>query len=389
MNNKIDSENNYLDSKTEKKTRILIVDDQKPLLRLISRLFENDETDVVCCENAQDAIDAIQKSMEEFDLAILDVMMPGMSGYELCRKLRQTYSLYELPVVFITANVETEQLMEGFDAGANDFIRKPFESRELIARCDALIRMKKLTKANELLQSAIDMKNQFIQMNIHDLKNPLTSILLNSEMLQNEILAKSDAQFNIKIIYESATNMIRMIDQVLEMSKIELGKISIQNTQTNLLDLINNVISSNSLQAERKNQKLLIETDSALTDDFIIYADPEKSFRIFDNVINNAIKYSPKSKDIIVRLSSSSKNSRKTVITEVRDQGPGLDNDEKYAIFDKFSSKPNRPTDGESSSGLGLSITKELVSLQKGLIWVESERGKGSSFFIELSKDNE
>lgn len=386
MENKNITKPIQINGKEVDKTQILVVDDQKPLLRLIKRYFSDFNYEIFTAGHGEEAVDILENKDINFDLVILDIMMPVMNGYEVCRRIREKYSIFELPVMFITAKNELEDLIEGFDAGGNDFLKKPFESSELLARANTLIKLKKITESNNVLQDAIRLKNQFLHMNIHDLKNPLTSILINAEMIRNNFDEDSDEGFSLNLINESANKMKKLIDQILEISRIESGKITIQKDKINIAEVLQEVIYINQGLANKKEQLIKFDRETAKT--LFIYADWEKAHRIFDNIVGNAIKYCPKNSEINIFPRQSNRNDKNTVIVEIRDNGPGIKEEEIPKVFNKFEKLSSRPTGGESSTGLGMAITKEFVEMHKGRIWVESEFGKGTSFFVELYSEN-
>lgn len=362
--------------KTNETTNVIVVDDYIPILKLIEKSFEYENIQVTTCENSSTAIDQIMNN--NFDLAILDIMMPEITGYDICKVVREKFSMYQLPILFITAKTNINDIIEALECGGNDYLPKPFNSKELIARARNLIKLKKLTDTNTILQDAIKIKDNFVSMNIHDLKNPLTAIQLNAEILKltstNEQQDKS-----IRVIQDSSILMLNLINEILDISKIEHGKYVLNKSEFPVIEVVNDIIYRNTTYARKKQQNIqfLNETDI----DTILYADKEKIYQAIDNLINNAIKYSPIGSNIKIQ----SKLNFDKFFLEIIDEGPGFSDEDKKNLFEKFRKLSAKPTAGENSSGLGLSISKEIIDMHKGSINLESIPGKGSKFTLILN----
>lgn len=220
--------------------------------------------------------------------------------------------------------------------------------------------------------------NQTLSVFAHDLKNPLATINMATEIIQKK---KNDPQAIEKMCTHISTvgkNSLRLIEEMLNSSKAVFGQ-NMNLSSFDYADLLKKIVETNSLIAKRKNQNivLLVETDCKIT------ADSGKLTEIIDNLLNNAIKYSQKGQQIDVRLWEEGEK----VILEVKDRGQGFTHSDKKQLFGRFSKLSAQPTDGENSTGLGLFIVKELVNAHKGSIYAESEgEGKGAVFRVELPK---
>jgi signal transduction histidine kinase len=273
-------------------------------------------------------------------------------------------------------------MIEGFEAGANDYLSKPFDGNELLARVKTLIKLKKLTKANLILQEAIEIKNQFINMTIHDLRNPLSVIQGLTTMMRQEIKEDSENAQLMDLVLESSSLMLRLVNELLEAVKIESGKLFLKKEVLNLNVICNEVVDKNRYRASQKGQNLVFSASDI--DRCFINADNIRIHEAIDNLLNNAIKYSPLNSNIWINITPKKYDNKDYVRIEIKDEGPGLSEDDKQKIFGKFQRLSAQPTGGESSTGLGLSIVKELVELHDGRIWAESKMGDGSIFIIEL-----
>ncbi len=365
----------------EKNHLVLVVDDDPMMTKLISNYLNYRNYDSIESHNGKEALEIIAET-PEIDLVILDILMPEFSGYEVSRKIREAYSLYEMPVLMLTAKNEIEDIIEGFESGANDYLAKPFDMKELLARVKTLVKLKRLTKANTILQQANEMKDSVLQMTIHDLRNPITVIQGMANLLKAELSEDSELNEYVKLMLESSGLMMNLVEELIETAKIESGKLGIKKSNFNLNKVALNVIENHRAHAERKQQKLLFNTTDELC---LINSDPVRIREIIDNLISNAIKFSPKGKNIKVKISAfmNGKDNKFSRI-EVEDDGPGLADEDKRHVFKKFQRLSAKPTAGESSTGLGLSIVKQLVEILDGRIWVESEYGSGAKFVAEF-----
>lgn len=225
-------------------------------------------------------------------------------------------------------------------------------------------------------RKAARLQRNFLSVAVHDLKNPLAAILGFSDLMQKESDLKVNGEYN-GYIKQAASNMLQIVEGLLQNILMELDQIHLHCIPLHFSEIVDSVIAGNKTQASRKNQELILNMGS----DPIVTADPLKLGEAMDNVVSNAIKYSPKGKKIEISINKEAES----VFFNVKDEGPGLTADEKDIVFEKFSHLNAQPTGGESSTGLGLSIAKKLVELHGGKISVESEgKEKGSTFSIEI-----
>jgi signal transduction histidine kinase len=224
-------------------------------------------------------------------------------------------------------------------------------------------------------------QNQLLQIAAHDLKNPLTTIPVRADLIK---LKKHDPDMVDKMcdqIKQAGLKMTRTIDELLTTSSMESGKINLYTFKLDFGDIVTQIVESNQALADHKKQniELKIEKDSQL------YADEQRLTEIVDNLISNAIKYSPFGAEIEVKVY----NLDKKAVLAVKDNGPGLTDEDKLELFQRFARLSAKPTGGENSSGLGLSIVKQLVEAHQGKVWAESKgKNQGSTFYVELPAIN-
>ncbi len=235
---------------------------------------------------------------------------------------------------------------------------------------------------NVELAEANRFKTELLAIAAHDLKNPLQSIMGFAQLLNEK---KNDAQSVesfAQIIQRSSERMLSLINNLLEDAKAEMTTFELHHQTLNLTELIKQMIETQfNAQAHQKSQTIFFESE----ENIMLRGDPERLKQIFENLIGNAIKYSPKGKRIWVDLRKQPRENNQTVLVSIKDEGQGLTEEDKSKLFRKFQRLSAKPTGGEGSTGLGLSITKQLVEKHNGRIWAESEgKDKGATFFVEL-----
>lgn len=363
---------------------ILVVDDNRDIRNYIKDILK-DQYLIREAGNGAEGLESVKEHQP--DLVISDVMMPVMNGYDFCRILKTDPSTSNIPVILLTAKATGDMKVEGLESGANDYMYKPFYAKELMARVKNLISLyrqelevkwinQELSTKNEQLREANELKTELLNIAAHDLKNPLQAITGYAEMLTlqnpgNELIAKRTSQ-----ISQAAQRMLHQVNELLVSATIEAGKIDLKYEKIGLNQLVESITQEMIPSAENKNQKIKL----SLNGNKFISGDKGRLGESIENLIGNAIKYSEPGSEIIV---STEKNGN-TVLVKVTDHGPGLSEEDLKKIFGKFQRLSAKPTGGETSTGLGLSIVKQLVELHGGKVGVTSKLNEGSTFWIEL-----
>lgn len=360
---------------SEPSSRVLIVDDEASNIAVLERLFRG-ECQTETAENGQAALDLLER--ERFDLVLLDIMMPLMSGLEVLRAIRQNPRTAELPVILISARLDENDIVEGLTIGANDYVTKPFRLAELRARARTQLMIKRLQDERkqtiDQLRDAHELKDRFLRIASHDLKGPIGNLRL-VHYLMRQLVAEDE---QITDLLESADanldNMQGVVNEFLDMAALQSGKIDLHFGDVEIEPLVNDLLQQYHLSAAKK--QIDIETDLSGA----MRADAGRVGQALGNLISNALKYSPKQSSITIH----SEMRGEWVRIEVTDQGPGIPEDERERLFTQFGKLSTRPTDGESSTGLGLWIARQLVALQGGEIGVDPAESGGSTFWIEM-----
>jgi two-component system, sensor histidine kinase and response regulator len=352
---------------------ILLVDDLSRNLQLAGTILDHAGYEVIPCTSAYRALDLARAQKPQ--LALLDYMMPEMSGVDLCRALQEFPETRSIPVIFITAAGDSDKCIEAFSAGAVDYITKPFLPAELLARVRTHLDLK--ISRDRLAELNIE-KTNLMRMVAHDLKNPLTAITLSLSLLRNP--AGREPELIDKVVEALDVNtdrMSRLVGSLLKVNALEEGKRDLTLERVELNGLITETARLYQNTCQRKQIELLLEIDR---EPVRCLLDRESFIQVIDNLISNAIKFSPPGKSIQVHLGKIGEISR----LRIQDEGPGVPPDEIPQLFTSFNKLSNRPTAGENSTGIGLSIVKQLVEAMRGRVWCESHLGQGSSFFVEF-----
>jgi len=365
---------------------LLVVDDNADIRTYIAGCL-TDEYLLIKARDGRDGLEKVHKFKP--DLVISDVMMPNMNGYQLCTAMKSDPTVNHIPVILLTSKASLEDKITGLEAGSDDYIAKPFSAKELRARVHNLLRLseqqktlkhlnEELTDTNEALIEASETKTTLLNMASHDMKNPLTAIREFSNILKEELGDDLPQSELLDLIYTASDQMLHQITQLLDSAALESGKLMMDNVPVNVIAVAEEVVRRNKKQAERKEQRLILTHSGQ--DDLVIEADTQRLIDAMDNLISNAIKYSPLGKDIHVTVSRAEQGIRFVV----QDEGPGLTETDMERIFGKFQKLSARPTGGESSTGLGLSLVKQIVERHNGKVWVDSHQGTGSTFTMEF-----
>ena len=241
--------------------------------------------------------------------------------------------------------------------------------------------LKSLEEKNEQLHKVNEVKNEFLGMASHDLKNPLNNIYNFAAMIEeNDSLPPNQVTQIAHRIVNISLQMFQLIDSLITSAAMELEELNCKNERVDLLLSASSIIQQFSVAAEKKSLKIHLEKNS---EKVIADADYDLTLQVLDNLISNAIKFSPPNKNIWVKLLKPA-NPQNKVRIEIKDEGPGFSEDDKLKIFNRFSRLSARPTGGESSTGLGLFTVKKLVEAMNGNVFYQSEPGEGALFIVEL-----
>ena len=359
--------------------RILVVDDSADNSFLIQAILEEEDYKVDIADSGMAAL----AKVDEFppDLILLDVMMPGMDGYEVTRRIRKNENLPFIPILLITA-YDQPSVAKGLDTGADDFIRKPVEFDELLARVRSLLRLKHSVDERDHIARQ---REDFVSRLAHDLRTPLVAADRMMSLFRQGALGELSPDMNdaIATMARSNQNLLQMVNTLLEVYRLEAGRKSFSFAPVNLQALVTEVTQELAPLAADKNiaLKLDIEEQAAQLLDTQVMGDRLELHRVFTNLVGNAIKFTD-SGYISVSLTSTPTASGAPgwVIIKVTDTGTGISAEDQTMLFERFRQGHHR----RSGSGLGLYLSRRIIETHKGTVDLESELGKGSTFTVRL-----
>ena len=368
------------DGTTEPPARILLADDNADMRDYVRRILER-RWRVEAVPDGQAALAAAERNPP--DLILTDVMMPAMDGFELVRRLRGNDALAAVPIIMLSARAGDEARVDGLDAGADDYLVKPFSARELSARIETQLKMgrqrRTAEEARATAEEATRAKDEFLAMLGHELRNPLAPILTTLQVMQlrgSTIFEKERA-----LIDRQVRHVVRLVDDLLEVSRIARGKISLDRSIVDLGEVIGHAIELASPLLEQRMHHLTVEVDTGLTVD----GDKLRLAQVFANLLTNAAKYTASGGSIAVNAKRSPSPSGDRLRIAVKDTGIGIRADMLPVVFDLFVQGRQGLDRSEGGLGLGLSIVKSLVTLHDGTVEAYSNgAGKGSEFVVSL-----
>jgi two-component system sensor histidine kinase/response regulator len=354
------------------RSSVLIVDDITKNLQVVGTILRQAGYAVTPATSGAEALEGLREKAP--DLILLDLMMPGMDGLEVCRRIKDDPTTQQIPVIFLTASNEMEHLVRGFEVGAVDYVTKPFNPPELLARVRTHLELK---HARNRLREMNDEKNEFMGIAAHDLRSPLNAIKGYAEMVLEDTEIGQENAGLVKSIHDAATRMAGMVQNLLDANRIERGELQLNLAATELGNLLASVVETQRPRAAAKEQSLTLESSVTTA---VACVDSVVMLQVLENLVSNAVKYSPAGRRIWMRL----KQPDSTIRIEVQDEGPGLSTEDQKRLFGKFARLSAKPTGGEHATGLGLSIVKRMVEAMNGKVLCESELGKGATFIVEL-----
>lgn len=361
--------------------KILIVDDDRINIRILTGILKSEGYELAHAESGERALEVYAQFQPT--LVLLDVVMPGINGFEACRQLKARYGDDCAPVIFITAKNESDDVVEGLTAGGVDYLPKPFQAKEVLARIRTHLQNQLLAQQQksfvEQLSKANAAKNRFLGMAAHDLRNPLASIRGLAEFLRDGTVGQltPDQLDLVETIHTASQSMLEMVNELLDVATIESGELKITPSRNNLVELIGKSVYLRNIDAAKKNTHI---TPVATTEAFWVSVDAAKIQQVIDNLLSNAVKYSPPGSTVAVEVHRAAT----TCSFSVKDQGPGIPEGERDKLFKDFGRLSVQPTGGEKSTGLGLAICRKIVDAHHGSIVAENLPGRGCEFRVTL-----
>lgn len=351
------------------RARLLVVDDIEVNRKLMTQQLSRHGYKMIQAGNGPEALKIVEK--EAVDLILLDIRMPEMDGLEVLRRLRKTHSALNLPVIMVTAEALTEITVEALQLGANDYLVKPMNVEIAVARIE--------TQLNIARMAAI--KDDIVHFASHDLKKPLVVMLDIAQVLRESLQpGQTVTDENVELLdmlLQTGLNMQGVISGFLDQEVLRQDQERQNYQPLDINKIAHTSVASNKDYATRK--KITLNYDFK-PDIPIVAANEFRLLQILDNLIGNAMKFCPENSSVEVSTGVRDKE----VFVKVTDDGPGLSENDFPKLFTKHSKLSNQPTGGETSSGVGLALCKQLIKLDKGNIGARNNTGAGATFWISL-----
>lgn len=377
------------------RTKILIVDDKKANIFALSRLIEGPEVEIFGTESPEAALEMILS--HEFGLALLDVEMPIMNGFELARLIRSIKRGRHIPIIFVTArNRDKDMIFEGYESGAVDLLFKPLDPHIVKNKVNVFVRldqstrllqgqMDALAKLKEDAEQANVAKSQFLANMSHEIRTPLSAVLGFTDILSAEDLSPLERRDFLASISRNGKLLLRVIDDILDLSKIESQKLELEKIEFSLKEVLNDIEDTLKPKAEAKGISLVIKQPENLNDVFV--SDPIRIKQILLNMTNNAVKFTEQG-SVTVEIKVKRDGGGALLEFEVADTGIGITSEEARRLFVPFAQADMSTRRRFGGTGLGLAISQRLArSLGGDLRLIESAKGIGSKFLALVHVD--
>ncbi|MFM2291740.1 MAG: hypothetical protein RIS29_1553 [Bacteroidota bacterium] len=360
-------------SMNQKKKTILIVDDNPMNLLLTSHVLENEGYATLTADDGRAALKELEKQTPS--LILLDVMMPEMDGYEVCRLINANEEWTEIPIIFLTANAQTENLVEGFKAGGVDYITKPFKGEELLVRVKNHL---ELADSKKMIVEMNKSRDKLYSIIAHDIRSPLSGILQTVDAIDQGYFDPNSDDFrelihHLKIRTKETSTLLTSL---LQWTRLQSEEIQLDLKQNDISVVIKSCIQLLEANAHDKDIRLIYED----TLPGVCIYDEVSMHTVIRNIISNAIKFTPISGSITIRINQTGTELQ----ISIQDTGIGMSDEVIKTIFERNQHFSSSGTANEQGTGLGLMLVKDFVKKNNGQIMVNSSIGQGTIFTISL-----
>ena len=360
---------------------ILVVDDNPKNIQIVALILREFKYKIIIAVNGQNAIDLVSRTRP--DLILLDVMMPGMDGFEACKIIKSDEKNDNIPIIFLTALSEKVNIVKGFEMGGVDYIVKPFNKDELITRINTHLELKftrdKLNKTTADLIELNHIKDKMFSIIGHDLRSPVGSMKMMLDLILSDsgLMGLKEHKDNYEVLSQTTNELYLLLENLLGWAKSQSGNLGFVNENIELAVAVDSIFLLHKGAALNKN--LIFE--QKVPEGLMVFADMNMLKTVLRNLISNAIKFSFEGGTIKI----SAEENNDLVIISISDTGVGISEENLKKLFDLKQHITTYGTNNEAGSGLGLNLCADFINNNNGRIWVESAVGIGSTFFIELS----
>ncbi|MET1258056.1 hybrid sensor histidine kinase/response regulator [Flagellimonas sp. DF-77] len=360
---------------------ILAVDDEQLNLELIRFILERNEFEFKGTSDDEKFFKYLEEKKP--DLILLDVIMPRIEGFELCQKLKSYKEYEDIPVIFLTGKVGVKDKVKGFEVGGVDYVTKPFNEQELIARIEAHVELRrakyKIERQAENLRQSNALKDRMFSIIGHDLRSPLSAAKLKMDFIMRGIIDPKADNFVDETVYELLKTMdeaLNLLQNLLGWAKAESGQIQVIPENLDLNDIVEQTFRLLKLGSEHKKIILINE----VPEHTFVHADLNTVKTVLRNLVSNAIKFTPVDGRICIKASESNER----MVVEVEDNGEGIPKEDIPKILNPNEHFSKLGTEKEPGTGLGLVLCQNFVNKNGGQLKIKSTVGKGSTFYFDL-----
>ena len=348
--------------------RVLVIDDTPSNIALLFEYLKAYDVEVLVTQDGASGVELAES--EQPDIILLDIMMPGMDGFETCTVLKENPRTRDIPVLFLSALTETVDKVRGFRSGGVDYITKPVEREEMVARIRAHLTIR--NQRRSLMR--------FFSIVSHDLRSPFNSLITATKYVAENVDSFGPAELKgvMTSLYESSSRTLKFAENLLTWARLQNQSLQPREKRIAVGDVVKDVVGLLGPEASAKEIELVDETDTS-----VVWADTDMLHLIIRNLVSNAIKFTPRGG----RITVGSSRGEGTVHITVNDTGVGIPPEAISDIFNIHRKTTSLGTEQEKGSGLGLLLCKEMVERSRGTIDVQSTTGVGSTFTVSLPEE--
>jgi two-component system, sensor histidine kinase and response regulator len=353
--------------------RILVIDDQASNIQVLSTMLGQQGFEITGATDGEDALRRV--SARAPDLVLLDVLMPGIDGFEVCRRIREHPDSKHVPIIFLSSADDKDFIVRALGAGGVDYVTKPFHKAELVSRVRTHLALK---AARDSLRQLAEDKDELLGILAHDLKSHLGGMQMSAQVLHKRAVTLGEPRLELMSgnILHATNQMFSFVKEFLANSSAERG-MEIKLEPVALHEVAAEGVRNYSEAAQRKEIMLHCE---APEENLFVSADRAALDQVLDNLISNAIKFSPPGKSIWVTVAATPDGAE----CRVQDEGPGFTEEDKTLMYGRYRRLSAAPTGNEPSTGLGLSIVKKLMAAMGAQLHFESVAGQGTTFILRF-----